>query len=104
MEKTKADILQMRTDNESMREQLSGLTAKLFDYSEENKKILMKMELDRNRQVMFLTSLLLAQQDGKGDPKKTMELIKSKISSVIHNHEQSLNNDDSFGCSNHGGN
>lgn len=55
------------------------------------------MEQDRNRHTMFLTSLLIANQDGKGDPKRTMQLIKSKITSVIQNHEQHMN-DETFGC------
>lgn len=55
------------------------------------------MEQDRNRHTMFLTSLLIANQDGKGDPKRTMQLIKSKITSVVQYHEQNMN-DDTFGC------
>ena len=52
---------------------------------------------------MFLTSLLLANPDGKCDPSRTKQLIRSKISSVIQNHEQHMNDDNeeilqTFGC------
>lgn len=77
----------MKSDNGSLREHLNGLTAKLYEQAEFNKELRVKMEQDSARHIMFLTSLLLAHQDGKGDPKRTMELLKSKISSVIKNHE-----------------
>ena len=49
------------------------------------------MEQDKNQQTMFLTSLLLANSDAKSDSTRAKQLIRSKISSVIQNHEQNLN-------------
>ena len=56
------------------------------------------MEQDKNKQTMFLTSLLIANSDGKCDPKRTMELIRSKITTVINSHEHQMNEDETFGC------
>ena len=73
----------MQTEKDNFNEQLKVLTAKLIAISKQNKELLVKIEQDRNRHTMFLTSLLLANQDGKGDHKRTMELIRYKITSVI---------------------
>lgn len=89
-DRMKEDIVELTRSNASLREHLNSLTVKLFDQTEKNKALVSKMGQDKNQQTMFLTSLLLANSNGKSDQTRAKQLIRSKITTAIQNQEQNM--------------